>query len=262
MNTTPFSGGDTSDLYTKNRNKLGEAWYYYNTPVEYQWNKNSFRMNHEIKDTQWDTYIYFTGCSYTVGVGVELEKTFPYIVSKDINCDYVNTSVGGASVELVLQNTVDFLTECEKLPKAIVINWPEISRTSWWEDDGSIGVYIPKYYGGGWESSYKEFIIHDLHITNRFAHIRKTMTLLCKSINVPLLEISTALAFDPSSDSVHDGIIPMPSYHRPIEFSDIHELSSMHHYWARDFGHLGGGHPGWYHHANAAKYITKWLRKI
>lgn len=262
MNTTAFSGGDTRELYNKNKNKLGDHWYYYNTPIEYNWNTNKYRMTHEIEDTQWDNYVYFSGCSYTVGVGVELEKTFPAIVSKNANCDYVNTSIGGASVELVLHNTVDFLSKCKVLPKAIIINWPEIARTSWWEDDGSIGIYMPKYYSGGWSASYEEFIMHDTHITNRFAHIRKTMNLICKSMKIPLLEVSTALGFAPSDDAVFDGITPMPSYHKPMDFSNVDDLKIMHHHWARDFGHLGGGHPGWFHHENIANFTIEWLGKL
>lgn len=259
MNTTNFTSADDSDLWLKNKQKLGTNWYYYHTPIEYQWTKENFRMPHEVNDTDWSNYIYFSGCSYSIGLGVEYEKTYPFLVSKENNCDYVNTALSGASVERVLQNTVEFLSECKKFPKLIIINWPEIARTSWWEDDGSVGIYMPKYYVGQWKRSYEEFITHELHMFNRFAHIRKTIKLICNSLTIPLLEISTALTFSPSTHKVFDGVTEMPSFHKKIDFSNNDDLSKMHYHWARDYGFHDGGHPGWKHHTNVANYIKNWI---
>lgn len=254
-----FSGPDSIQLYDKNLKTFGPSWYYYSNPITYHWNSKKLRMNKEVEDLDWNNYIYFSGCSYTVGVGVELERTFPYLTSQRLTTDYVNTAISGASAELVLQNTIAFLKECKKYPKVVVINWPEISRTSWWENNGKIGLYMPKEYNGDWSVSYKQFLKNSLHVKKRFQHIRDTIDLIFKLINVPVMEISTALEFSPSTDEVFNGIIPLPSFHDHTVKNNPEKFSTMHYNWARDFGFHGGGHPGWLHHENAANIIVSWI---
>lgn len=256
MIAQPFSGPDSRELYNKNRVKLGKHWYYHDHEITYSWNSAGYRMYHEIHETDWKNYIHFTGCSYAVGSGVELEYTYPYLISKQLHCDYVNTATIGASVELVLKNSVEFLLNCKHPPKAMVVNWPEISRTMWWEGNGNIGLYMPKEFSGEWTASYKEFLMHPLHMENRFDVIRSTIKLICNSMNIPLIEVSTALSFDLSYNNAYPDIKVLPSFHTPVDLSHISDIENMHHYWARDFGFHDGGHPGWSHHKNAANIVV------
>jgi hypothetical protein len=254
-----FAGPDSLSLYNKNCKIFGPNWYYYSNPITYRWNSKKFRMNKEIEKVDWNNYIYFSGCSYTVGAGVELERSFPYLAAQQLSIDYVNTAISGASVELVLQNTVEFLKECNKYPKAAIINWPEIFRTSWWENNGEVGLYMPKEYSGNWVSSYKQFLKNNTHIRKRFQFIRNTVVLIFKLANVPILEVSTALGFSSSSDEIFNGIISLPSFHDHTVKDNPKKFSTMHYNWARDFGFHDGGHPGWLHHENAANLIVEWI---
>ena len=65
----------------------------------YDFNSFGFRSPEPDPVDNGKESILFLGCSHTFGVGLPLENTYPYIVSKDLNIDYWNMSVPGSSLD-------------------------------------------------------------------------------------------------------------------------------------------------------------------
>jgi hypothetical protein len=121
-----FSGSDTLEHYLENLKTKPDDWYYRNRPISYNRNTNGHRCK-EISDIDFDNYILTTGCSHTEGIGLELEKTYPYVLSQNINCDYYNLGLGGAGVDVMIHNLTVWLNTYKK-PKALIVQWPTSVR--------------------------------------------------------------------------------------------------------------------------------------
>lgn len=131
-----FSGSDYEQLYYKNLKEKPADWYYRDVDISYEYNSLGHRCKN-IEDIDLDNYILFSGCSYVEGIGLELEKTFPYLVSSELKTDYYNLGIGGSSVDIMAHNLINWLSTVKKLPKAVVILWTYTERFPTPADDGS-----------------------------------------------------------------------------------------------------------------------------
>lgn len=122
-----FNSGDSEELFLENLKKQPEDWYYRNVPITYQTNSQGHRCKN-INEIDLSNYILFAGCSHTAGVGVELEKSYPYLVSKQLGVDYYNLSLGGTGIDTVEYNVLTWLFTIPEPPKAIVLQLPDHSR--------------------------------------------------------------------------------------------------------------------------------------
>lgn len=119
---------DTLEIYkTHLKNLTLHDWYYRDKKIDYFFNSTGHRSN-DVAAVDLDNYIVTTGCSNTVGVGLELEKTYSYLLSNKLNCDYYNLGLGASGIDLVVHNLIIWLNVVKKQPKAIVIQWPDYTR--------------------------------------------------------------------------------------------------------------------------------------
>lgn len=128
-NNLKFSGGDQEFRYLENLSNQPIDWYYRNVDISYNYNLFGHRCKN-IEDIDLDNYLLFTGCSHTEGVGLELEKTFPYLISNELGIDYYNLAIGGTGIDIMTYNLMIWLHTIKKLPKALIIVWPEAARFS------------------------------------------------------------------------------------------------------------------------------------
>jgi len=124
-----FSGSDTEELFKKSLLTKPDDWYYRTHPISYIRNSTGHRSK-ELGDLDLDNYILFTGCSLTEGIGLELEKTYPHIVSNKFNADYYSLALGGTGPDVVMYNLVQWYNIVKTPPKALVIQWPCNARYS------------------------------------------------------------------------------------------------------------------------------------
>ena len=122
-----FSGSDTEELYNQNLKSKSNDWYYRTNQIKYIRNSNGHRCR-EIKDIDLTNYILYAGCSHTEGIGLELEKTYPYLLSKSLNCDYYNLGVGGSGIDVLLHNLIVWFGSVKQKPKLVVIQWSYWAR--------------------------------------------------------------------------------------------------------------------------------------
>lgn len=121
------SGGDGPDRCTNDALTQPDDWYYKNVLIDYRHNKFGHRCKN-LEDINLSNYILFTGCSHTEGVGLELERSYSYLTSELLQCDYYNLALGGTGIDVLLFNLVAWFSTVKQLPRAVVIQWPDESR--------------------------------------------------------------------------------------------------------------------------------------
>lgn len=149
---TKYSGHDSPELLEKNLKIKPDNWYYRNISIDYLYNNLGHRCK-RIGEIDLNNYILFIGCSHTEGVGNRIIDTFPYIVSKELKCDYYNLSLGGSGIDTMMHNLNIWLHKIKHQPKYIVWQWPEptrylsydgknINRHGTWQDDTNTSNFI------------------------------------------------------------------------------------------------------------------------
>jgi hypothetical protein len=122
-----FSGGDQEIAYDRNVLTQRSDWYYKNKTIEYFYNESGHRSKN-IANIDLDNYILFTGCSHTEGVGLELQKSYPYVTSELLQCDYYNLALGATGIDVMMYNLISWFSTIKTQPKAVIIQWPDYSR--------------------------------------------------------------------------------------------------------------------------------------
>ena len=122
-----YASNDTFELYNENEKHQPHDWYYRNKTINYRYNKYGHRSKN-IEELDFDNYCLFIGCSQTEGIGLELENTYPYLLSKNLNCDYYNLGMSGSGMDVVLYNLITWYNQFKKPPKYTIIQFPDDTR--------------------------------------------------------------------------------------------------------------------------------------
>lgn len=125
--TVNFVGGDTKEMFEKNLRKMPNDWYYKDKCITYKFNEYGHRCK-SIKDIDFDNYFLVVGCSHSQGVGLELEKTFPCLLSEYLQYDYYNLSISGSGIDVAEHNTLMWYSKFERKPKFLILQWPNLIR--------------------------------------------------------------------------------------------------------------------------------------
>jgi len=132
--TVNFSGGDKESYYLQNLKSQPDDWYYRTKEISYYYNSFGHRSN-EIDAIDLDNYILITGCSHTEGMGLEIEKTYPYLIADSLGCDYYNIAVSGSGIDVMTFNLLTWISKTKKMPKALIVQWPGNERFSLYDGD-------------------------------------------------------------------------------------------------------------------------------
>lgn len=125
--TVDFAGSDHEDRFKENLRSQPNSWYYKTQKITYSYNSLGHRCKNP-EDIDLDNYLLFAGCSHAEGIGLELEKTYPYRVAEMLGCDYYNLALGGAGIDLMTHNLTMWNKRVSKKPKALIILWPHETR--------------------------------------------------------------------------------------------------------------------------------------
>lgn len=203
--TTNFCGGDAEQTYLRNLPLQRRDWYYRSADISYVHNSLGHRCKN-YKDIDLENYILFTGCSHTEGIGLELEKTFPYLVSKKMDLDYYNLAIGGSGIDIMTHNLITWLSVTRVFPKALVILWPEETRFCLKNDDrwDRFTSSTPA------DRKIKEFMVlgHEIGYFNTKKALSEQLINTCyfnsKIINLSVADLSR---IDLARDLAHAGIL-------------------------------------------------------
>lgn len=122
-----FSGGDSKKLFLDNLKTSEVDWFYRDVEITYAYNEYGHRCKN-IFDIDLDNYILFTGCSHTEGIGLELEKTYPYQIASELGYDYYNLAIAGTGIDVMMYNLNMWFLVVPKKPKFLVVQWPDETR--------------------------------------------------------------------------------------------------------------------------------------
>lgn len=180
-----FASSDTFEKYQSHLLSQPDDWYYRNQSIEYSYNENGHRSK-SIKDIDFDNYILFTGCSHTEGIGIELSKTYAYLLANSLEKDYYNLAVGGTGIDVIEYNLLYWFTKYKKKPKFVVVQWPDHSRfLSLYPGYES---FIPN---GSWvtDDNHKKFVVASE--ISGFFNARKHISyrLIKNVIDVPIIGV-------------------------------------------------------------------------
>ena len=124
--TLQYMGSDTEEAYFKKLRTQPKDWYYRDCNITYVYNSTGHRC-HEIDQTDFDNYVLFVGDSHVEGIGLEYEKTFPYLFSQKLGISYYNLGLGGTGSDVTLNNILTWLSRYKK-PKYVFAYWSDPTR--------------------------------------------------------------------------------------------------------------------------------------
>jgi hypothetical protein len=179
---TPFTGGDSEEQFIRNKPTQPDDWYYLDHPITYSYNEYGHRSRN-IGEIDLDNYIIFTGCSHTVGVGLELEKTFPYLVSQKLGVDYYNIAVAATGIDVLEYNLLTWMAKVKKKPKHVIIQWPDHARFASYQSDYDL-IHEKSSWSG--DVNDKRLIVNGEDTGMFYARKELSRRLLSQTIGVPI----------------------------------------------------------------------------
>jgi hypothetical protein len=270
-----YAGTDTEDIHKANRTMFGKEWKYYDSNFTYKFNKYGYRMNKQLDQIDFDNYIAFFGCSYTVGQGLPLEDTFAWRIAQELGLgdNYINGAIAGSSSSFVGLNVIHLLKTAPKLPRAIIINWPAIHRLHYWYT-GKINFMLPNFkpptkpeWFNYWRNAYETTVVEESHITNSFAYLADTVHTMCRLAGIPLFQFSTNPCHQIEDNILffeqYKNILNIPMNDRDnYSLADLDSLEVVNKTQARDlklFNNRIIAHPGIAHQNNI---VDKFLKEF
>ena len=178
-----FTHGDSLERYNDSLSTAPKDWYYRDNPVSYKRNNLGHRCKN-IEEIDLNNYFLVAGCSHGEGIGLHLEDTYPYLLSKELECDYYNLSLGGSGVDLLSYNLLTWLAKIKQKPKFLILQIPNILRYSIVEDP-----YV--LVQGSWttQADKSEFLILGDQIKYFSSHCMLSRKLIKNHISSPVIDI-------------------------------------------------------------------------
>lgn len=229
-------------------------WSWANRPISYTLNSHGYRMS-EFKDVDWDNYVVSLGCSFTVGVGLPVEETYSYRISKLLGMDLVNAGVMGGGNDLILANLYTLLANAPKPPKMIIIGWSVLTRKFYWDDKNFPLPYFSSYentpFAGVWADAYENFTKNEFAWFKEFQETKKQVDLLCKLANIPNWQFTSYYGYE-----ADDSIEKIPFFKNLEHTLDVDTLNK---HFARDVDVEGTwlAHPGLEHQDKIVEHFKR-----
>ncbi len=246
--TTNFYGPDSEQLYNKNLKTLEQGWIYHNTPVTYNFNPQGLRMKKDINYVRKD-FIYFSGTSFTMGIGVDEDSRFSELVSHELGLDMINYAGPTYSVKLQVLSFFNFIKEFNK-PEILVIEYPPSVGYTFFENKKAITYYSKHTPDTHYSDVYTQLLATEF-LKNEAIVYRNMLQVLCRECNIKLVEVS----FNKDDPFVNDDFV--------IVDQDVIDNSNINLRFGRDVFKQNGyysGHPGIGIHQHVSKMILERLK--
>jgi len=193
---------DTKELFQKNlktKKDLLEKYNWIDRKFTYQFNSKGFRCD-EFEENQ--NCVIFLGCSFTMGIGLPIEKVWTSLVAKKLKLKCYNLGVGGGSCDTAFRLGYYYIPKLK--PKLVVFLRPDLDRLELYDRTQKFIQYGP------WniDSFYKTWMSMD--VNSQINRIKNTMALsnICNSNNTNFLHFNTEdlTKLDLARDLMHPGI--------------------------------------------------------
>jgi hypothetical protein len=176
--------------------------------ISYKFNSEGFRSD------EFDRYpsLIALGCSFTFGIGVRYEQTWPFLLSSKLNLKCWNLGVPGGSNDTAFRLGLHYIPKLN--PKYVVLLSPYSERLEILEDTEKNSFFttnlLPNWCDEkSYESFYKRWILNESNsILNRHKNIL-ALKEICNSLNINFLykeaEFPTKNFIDLARDLGHWG---------------------------------------------------------
>jgi hypothetical protein len=75
------------------------------------------------------SHMLVAGCSHTAGVGVDINRSWANVLSRQLDLDLVNLARGSACARYVADTLIDYLAQASTQPDLVVVQWPNPYRS-------------------------------------------------------------------------------------------------------------------------------------
>jgi len=174
---------DTEDHYQKNLTSqyqllLDNNWI--DKQFTYHFNKHGFRCNEFTLDPS----IMFLGCSHTCGIGLPIEQTWAYLVSKQLNLNMINLGIGGSGPDTSFKLANHYINQLK--PKTVVYFEPSDARFSLTERD-NIMNFSPWATHDKFHDFYNAWVSNEENLSlNRVKH-KLAIEAICNRNEIKLI---------------------------------------------------------------------------
>lgn len=231
--TQEYYGTDSRILHERNL-KNTDNWIYKDKYFTYNFNDQSMRMDKNVEDVD-DDYIYFSGTSFAMGIGVDIKDRYSDIIARELNLDYINCAGPTFAIKNQFISFTNLLNSGYKLPKIFVMEYPQSysyanytgGKYVWSHSLKKMSDEYPRH-----KSAYKELVETDFFI-NETLIMRNNIMGVCKRLGIKYAEIC-----------FHDNDM-LTDY---VPFIDLNtNKEDINYCWARDIRISDGmytAHPG------------------
>lgn len=183
--TTRFVTPTEEKNYFWGLENLDETWPYRTIDFNYKFNSHGHRSV-ELDELS-DDYFLITGCSHTLGVGLQIEDSYPYKLSKLLGCQYYNLAINGVGPDITFLNLLIFLSKIKHKPKFILIQWPDPARQFFLGNDITYYFSPSINYKSEVSEAYKILTNHNISTLQNIFY-RNIITNFLVSQNIPVFE--------------------------------------------------------------------------
>ena len=134
-----YFASDREIFFNKVDQDLLDYWNQKN--IRYDFNEHQFRTSYDFSKLKDGEFILVTGCSHTVGIGIDYDSMYTTILEKELDIPVVNIAIMSSDINVVLRNLAVWMKNFAK-PKKIIIQIPEPSRFSYMFDPFEINTVV------------------------------------------------------------------------------------------------------------------------
>ena len=227
--TVNFYSSDDEDKYNFHKKRMPADWPYHTETIEYKFNSLGYRTK-EIESLDKDFLLTF-GCSYTEGVGLNVEDTWASLLATNLKLDLYNCAKQSTSPEIQHINALLWKRNNLPKPKLVVCQWPSISRKMFGftqqDDIELLDMSETKTHDGRWWE--RRYIVDDGERDKSIIQQIEGFNLVWESMEVPVInftwepfeiplftkihEVRPKAGSKEARDREHDG----PDFHRETE---------------------------------------------
>jgi hypothetical protein len=197
--------------------------------IEYKFNQYGFRCDGFSKYHNRNP-ILFLGCSHTVGVGLPIEQTFPYILSKKLNLHYYNLGVSGSSNKTMFRLAHAWIPKLK--PCKVIVLYNDVGRTEFADGNNEeFKHFVPTDFSENakpkinlkYAEWYKSWLTMPVNGRMESSMVMNGIENICRKQNIELYQFNSTtkifqkMACDWAKDLIHYGPITHEKWAQHIE---------------------------------------------
>lgn len=182
-----FYGPDKFELYERNKKYQPNDWLYFKEEIVYNFNSIGLRMKKNIDNVN-QKFMYFSGTSFTMGIGVNEKDRFSELVSNTLSLDMINYAGPTYSIKLQILSFFNFIKKHKK-PKILVIEYPPSAGYTFFEKNYAITYYSKHTPDTHYNEPYTDLLQTEFLKSEALIY-RNMLQVLCKECNIKLVEVS------------------------------------------------------------------------